>query len=42
MSMIPMFRSDITVVCRAMEFGQFPLDSHDCYFMLTSCEIRII
>ena len=31
------FRSDITVVCKAMEFGQFPLDSHDCYFLLTSC-----
>ena len=30
-------RSDITVVCKAMEFGQFPLDSHDCYFLLTSC-----
>merc|ERR1719192_1055451 len=29
-------RSDITVVCKAMEFGQFPLDSHDCYFLLTS------
>jgi len=29
-------RSDITVVCKAMEFGQFPLDKHKCYFMLTS------
>jgi len=29
-------RADITVVCKAMEFGQFPLDSHDCYFLLTS------
>ena len=32
------FRSDITVVCKAMEFGQFPLDKHKCYFMLTSCK----
>ena len=31
-------RSDITIVCRAMEFGQFPLDSHKCYFLLTSCK----
>lgn len=29
-------RSDITVVCKAMEFGQFPLDKHKCYFILTS------
>jgi len=29
-------RADITVVCKAMEFGQFPLDSHNCYFLLTS------
>jgi len=29
-------RSDITVVCKAMEFGQFPLDHHKCYFILTS------
>ena len=31
-------RSDITIVCKAMEFGQFPLDNHKCYLMLTSCE----
>ena len=31
------YRSDITVVCKAMEFGQFPLDHHKCYFILTSC-----
>ncbi|XP_023326380.1 glycine receptor subunit alpha-3 [Eurytemora carolleeae] len=29
-------RSDITIVCRAMQFGQFPLDSHKCYFLLSS------
>eukprot|EP00090_Calanus_glacialis_P009961 TRINITY_DN18345_c0_g1_i1.p1 TRINITY_DN18345_c0_g1~~TRINITY_DN18345_c0_g1_i1.p1 ORF type:complete len:466 (-),score=107.54 TRINITY_DN18345_c0_g1_i1:448-1845(-) len=29
-------RSDITIVCKAMEFGQFPLDKHKCYLMLTS------
>jgi len=29
-------RSDITIVCKAMEFGQFPLDNHKCYLMLTS------
>jgi len=29
-------RSDITVVCKAMEFGQFPLDNHKCYLILTS------
>jgi len=28
-------RSDITVVCKAMEFGQFPLDNHKCYLLLT-------
>ena len=32
-------RSDITVVCKAMEFGQFPLDKHKCYFILTSCKL---
>jgi len=29
-------RSDITVVCKAMEFGQFPLDKHRCFLILTS------
>ena len=32
------FRSDITVVCKAMEFGLYPLDNHKCYLILTSCE----
>ena len=35
------FRSDITVVCKAMEFGQFPLDKHKCYFILTSCKLLL-
>ena len=26
------------MVCKAMEFGQFPLDKHKCYFILTSCK----
>ena len=32
------FRSDITVVCKAMEFGLYPLDNHKCYLILTSCK----
>ena len=36
------FRADITIVCKAMEFGQFPLDSHSCYFLLTSCQFCTI
>ena len=35
-------RSDITVVCKAMEFGQFPLDKHKCYFILTSCKLSLV
>ena len=30
----------MTIVCKAMEFGQFPLDSHNCYFIMTSCKLR--
>ena len=30
------------MVCKAMEFGQFPLDKHKCYFMLTSCKFSKI
>jgi len=29
-------RSDITIVCKAMEFGLYPLDNHKCYLKLTS------
>jgi len=29
-------RCDITIVCKAMEFRQYPLDRHNCYLLLTS------
>jgi len=29
-------RSDITIVCKAMEFALYPLDNHKCYLILTS------
>ena len=31
-------RSDITIVCKAMEFALYPLDNHKCYLILTSCK----
>ena len=34
-------RSDITIVCKAMEFALYPLDNHKCYLILTSCKKNI-
>ena len=34
-------RSDITIVCKAMEFALYPLDNHKCYLMLTSCKLTL-
>ena len=34
-------RSDITIVCKAMEFALYPLDNHKCYLILTSCKRNI-
>ena len=34
-------RSDITIVCKAMEFALYPLDNHKCYLILTSCKTNI-
>ena len=31
-------RSDITIVCKGMQFSRFPLDEHKCLFKLSSCE----
>ena len=33
-----LFRSDITIVCKGMQFSRFPLDEHKCLFKLSSCE----
>ena len=32
------FRSEVTVVCRDMQFSRYPLDSHVCQFKLSSCK----
>jgi len=37
LTMYLLSRSDITIVCSAMEFGQFPLDSHKCYSQCIFC-----
>ena len=34
----PLSRSDVTVVCRDMEFSRYPLDTHVCQFKLSSCK----
>lgn len=31
-------RSDITVVCKGMQFVQYPLDRHTCYLKFSSCK----
>ena len=33
-----LYRSDITIVCKGMQFSRFPLDEHKCLFKLSSCE----
>jgi hypothetical protein len=33
-------RSDITVVCKGMQFIQYPLDRHTCYLKFSSCKYQ--
>ena len=39
---ICIFRSDIIIVCKRMQFSRFPLDRHKCLFKLSSCELKIL
>ena len=34
-------RSDVTIVCRGMNFALYPFDRHVCYLKLTSCEFEV-
>ena len=34
------FRSDITIVCKGMQFSRYPLDTHSCMFKLSSCKFK--
>ena len=33
-------RSDVTIVCRGMNFALYPFDRHVCYLKLTSCKFK--
>ena len=33
-------RSDVTIVCRGMNFALYPFDRHVCYLKLTSCKFE--
>ena len=35
-------RSDVTIVCRGMNFALYPFDRHVCYLKLTSCKLNKI
>lgn len=39
-SIPPRYRSDLTVVCKGMNFALYPFDSHTCYLKLTSCKYK--